>query len=888
MAQDYEIDPAHTGEWVEAINSVIAFEGSGRADDILGHVVAAARRAGAKLPFAANTAYINSIPPEAQPAYPGNRTLEQKVRAAIRWNAAAIVLRANKDSSELGGHIASFQSAATLYATGFTHFWHAPHDGHGGDLLFVQGHSAPGIYARAFVEGRLTEAQLSNFRQEVEGKGVSSYPHPWLMPDFWQFPTVSMGLGPLMAIYQARFLKYLHGRGLADTSNRHVWVFCGDGEMDEPESLGAIALAGRERLDNLIFVINCNLQRLDGPVRGNGKIIQELEGDFRGSGWNVLKVIWGSGWDELLAKDTTGRLRQLMEECLDGEYQDFKSKNGAYVREKFFGRYPETAAMVADWSDDKIWTLTRGGHDAVKVYSAYKAAVDHQGQPTVILAKTVKGFGMGEAGEGQMIAHQAKKMGLESLRQFRDRFQIPVSDDKLAELPFLKLSEDSEEMKYLRERRAALGGYLPSRRRKTSLQLTVPPLADFEAQLKSSGDREISTTMAFVQMLGKLMRDKSLGKHVVPIVPDESRTFGMEGMFRQFGIFSQVGQLYRPQDADQLMFYKEDRSGQVLQEGINEAGAMASWIAAATSYSVSDCPMIPFYIYYSMFGFQRVHDLAWAAGDSRARGFLVGGTSGRTTLNGEGLQHEDGHSHIFSSTIPNCVSYDPTFSYEVAVIVQDGLRRMVTEQEDVFYYLTVLNENYKHPAMPEGAADGIVKGMYLFKAADPKAKGHRVQLMGSGAMLREIIAGAELLEKDFGIAADIWSVTSFTELARDAAAADRWNMLHPAETPRTPYVTKQIASRGDGPVIASTDYMRMFAEQIRPYVPGKYRVLGTDGYGRSDFRRRLRHHFEVDRHFVALAALRSLADDNKLPSTRVAEAIKKYGINPDKPDPVRA
>ena len=888
MAQDYEIDPAHTGEWVEAINSVIAFEGSGRADDILGHVVAAARRAGAKLPFAANTAYINSIPPEAQPAYPGNRTLEQKVRAAIRWNAAAIVLRANKDSSELGGHIASFQSAATLYATGFTHFWHAPHDGHGGDLLFVQGHSAPGIYARAFVEGRLTEAQLSNFRQEVDGQGVSSYPHPWLMPDFWQFPTVSMGLGPLMAIYQARFLKYLHGRGLADTSNRHVWVFCGDGEMDEPESLGAIALAGRERLDNLIFVINCNLQRLDGPVRGNGKIIQELEGDFRGSGWNVLKVIWGSGWDELLAKDTTGRLRQLMEECLDGEYQDFKSKNGAYVREKFFGRYPETAAMVADWSDDKIWTLTRGGHDAVKVYSAYKAAVDHQGQPTVILAKTVKGFGMGEAGEGQMIAHQAKKMGLESLRQFRDRFQIPVPDDKLAELPFLKLSEDSEEMKYLRERRAALGGYLPSRRRKTSLQLTVPPLADFEAQLKSSGDREISTTMAFVQMLGKLMRDKSLGKHVVPIVPDESRTFGMEGMFRQFGIFSQVGQLYRPQDADQLMFYKEDRSGQVLQEGINEAGAMASWIAAATSYSVSDCPMIPFYIYYSMFGFQRVHDLAWAAGDSRARGFLVGGTSGRTTLNGEGLQHEDGHSHIFSSTIPNCVSYDPTFSYEVAVIVQDGLRRMVTEQEDVFYYLTVLNENYKHPAMPEGAADGIVKGMYLFKAADPKAKGHRVQLMGSGAMLREIIAGAELLEKDFGIAADIWSVTSFTELARDAAAADRWNMLHPAETPRTPYVTKQIASRGDGPVIASTDYMRMFAEQIRPYVPGKYRVLGTDGYGRSDFRRRLRHHFEVDRHFVALAALRSLADDNKLPSTRVAEAIKKYGINPDKPDPVRA
>ncbi|KAB2914780.1 MAG: pyruvate dehydrogenase (acetyl-transferring), homodimeric type [Hyphomicrobiaceae bacterium] len=888
MSQDYETDPAETAEWVDAINSVIAFEGSGRADDILQQVVAAARRAGARLPFAANTAYINTIPPEKQPPYPGDRALEQKVRAAIRWNAAAIVLKANKESSELGGHIASFQSAATLYATGFTHFWHAPSEAHGGDLVFVQGHSAPGIYARAFVEGRLSEEQLLNFRQEVDGKGLSSYPHPWLMPDFWQFPTVSMGLGPLMAIYQARFLKYLHGRGLAETANRHVWVFCGDGEMDEPESLGAISLAGREKLDNLIFVINCNLQRLDGPVRGNGKIVQELEGDFRGAGWNVIKVIWGSGWDELIAKDTSGRLRQLMEECLDGEYQDFKSKNGAYIREKFFGRYPETAAMVAEWSDERIWSLTRGGHDAVKVYAAYKAAVEHQGQPTVILAKTIKGYGMGEAGEGMMIAHQAKKMGLDSLKQFRDRFQIPVSDADLPKLPFLRLDEQSPEMKYLRERRAALGGHLPARRRKSSVELKVPPVSEFEAQIKGSGDRQISTTMAFVQMLSKLMRDRSLGKRIVPIVPDESRTFGMEGMFRQFGIFSQVGQLYRPQDADQLMFYKEDRSGQVLQEGINEAGAMASWIAAATSYSTSDCPMIPFYIYYSMFGFQRVHDLAWAAGDSRARGFLIGGTSGRTTLNGEGLQHEDGHSHILSATIPNCVSYDPAFAYEVAVIVQDGVRRMLVDQEDVFYYVTVLNENYVHPAMPKGAEAGIVRGMYLLKAADPKAKNHKVQLLGSGAILREVLAGAELLAKEFAVQADVWSVTSFTELQREAAAAERWNMLNPLEEPRVAYVTNELARRGDGPVIASTDYMRMLAEQLRPYVPGKYRVLGTDGFGRSDYRRRLRAHFEVDRHFVALAALRSLADENKVPSTLVAEAIRKFGIDPRKPDPARA
>jgi pyruvate dehydrogenase E1 component len=882
-------DVSERKEWVDAINSVIAFEGTGAADDILQEVVATARRSGAQVPFAANTAYINTIPPDAEPPHPGVRDIEHKIRSLVRWNAAAIVLKANKSSSELGGHIASFQSAATLYDTGFMHFWNAPHDGHGGDLVFVQGHSSPGIYARAYLEGRLTEEQLLNFRQEVDGKGLSSYPHPWLMPDFWQFPTVSMGLGPLMAIYQARFLKYLHGRGLADTSNRHVWVFCGDGEMDEPESLGAIALAGREKLDNLIFVVNCNLQRLDGPVRGNGKIIQELEGDFRGAGWNVIKVVWGTSWDGLLARDHSGVLRQLMEDCVDGEYQDFKSKDGAYIREKFFGRYPETAAMVADWSDEKIWKLTRGGHDPAKVYAAYKAAVDHTGTPTVILAKTVKGYGMGDAGEGQMITHQQKKMGHESLIQFRNRFQVPVTDEEIDNLPLLKFAEGSEELNYLRARRAALGGNLPARRRKTDVELTVPPLAAFETQLKATGEgREISTTMAFVRLLNTLLRDKSLGKRIVPIVPDESRTFGMEGMFRQYGIFSQVGQLYRPQDAGELMYYKEDKSGQMLQEGINEAGAMSSWIAAATSYSTSNCPMIPFYIYYSMFGFQRIGDLAWAAGDCRARGFLIGGTSGRTTLNGEGLQHEDGHSHILSATIPNCVSYDPTYTYEVAVIVHDGLRRMIGNQEDVFYYLTVMNENYEHPEMPSGAEEGIIKGLYLLKPAGTKSKGHKVQLLGSGAILREVIAGADLLEKDFGIAADIWSVTSFTELAREAAAVERWNMLNPIEPQRVPYVTAKLAERGDGPVIAASDYMKMFAEQIRPHVPAKYKVLGTDGFGRSDYRRKLRHHFEVDRHFVAVAALKALADENKIPSIKVAEAIKKYGIDPNKSNPPAA
>ncbi|PNG24282.1 pyruvate dehydrogenase (acetyl-transferring), homodimeric type [Methylocella silvestris] len=883
---DQDRDPAEMREWLDALDSVEAFEGIGRVDELLEGIVTAARRKGAKLPFAANTAYVNTILPHEEPAGPFDRTLEHKIRSVIRWNAAAIVLRANKTSSELGGHIASFQSAATLYDTGFMHFWHAPTETHGGDLIYYQGHCSPGIYARAFVEGRLSEETLLNFRQEVGGGGLSSYPHPWLMPDFWQFPTVSMGLGPLLAIYQARFLKYLDCRGLADAKQRKVWAFMGDGEMDEPESLGAISLAGREHLDNLIFVINCNLQRLDGPVRGNGKIVQELEADFRGAGWNVIKVLWGSGWDALLAKDVSGILRKRMEECVDGEYQDFKSKDGAYIREHFFGKYPELKAMVAHMSDDEVWKLTRGGHDPRKVYAAYKAAVEHTGQPTLILAKTVKGYGMGEAGEGQMITHQAKKMGVEALRQFRDRFQIPVSDEQLKEIPFIRLAPDSPEAKYLAERRAALGGSLPARQRR-STPIEIPPLSAFEAQLKSTDAREISTTMAFVRILNTLLRDKNIGKRIVPIVPDESRTFGMEGMFRQFGIFSQVGQLYRPQDADQLMFYKEDKTGQILQEGINEAGAMASWIAAATSYSTSNTPMIPFYIYYSMFGFQRVGDLAWAAGDMRARGFLIGGTSGRTTLNGEGLQHEDGHSHIIAATIPNCVCYDPTYAYEVAVIVHDGLRRMYGENEDVFYYITTLNENYPHGAIPEGAEEGIRKGMYKLASVEGEKKGARVRLLGAGAILREVEAGAALLAKDFGVGSDVWSVPSFMELRREGLEVDRWNMLHPTEPQRRSYVETCLAG-SDTPVIAATDYMKLLADQIRPFVPGRYRVLGTDGFGRSDYRRKLRGFFEVDRFHVVVAALKALSDDGKVSGTTVADAIAKYGIDPDKPNPARS
>jgi pyruvate dehydrogenase E1 component len=879
LNQDH--DPMETQEWRDALDSVLALEGAERAAFLMQELADEARRQGAPVPYSANTPYLNTIPPQKETPHPGDHAIEHKIRAMVRWNAMATVLRANKESSELGGHIASFQSAATLYDVGFSHFWHAANETHGGDLIYMQGHSAPGFYARAFLEGRLTEQQILGFRQEVDGKGISSYPHPWLMPDFWQFPTVSMGLGPLMAIYQARFLRYLHGRGLADTANRRVWAFLGDGETDEPESLGAIGMASREKLDNLIFVINCNLQRLDGPVRGNGKIIQELEAEFRGAGWNVIKVIWGSGWDRLIAKDTNGHLLRLMEECVDGEYQDFKSKNGAYVREHFFGKHPETLAMVADMTDDQIWGLTRGGHDTRKVYAAYAAAVATKGKPTVILAKTVKGYGMGEAGEGQNITHQQKKMGEANLRQFRDRFDVPVTDAQLAEIPLLTLDPASPEGKYLHDSRRKLGGYLPSRRQKSE-SLPVPPLSAFAAQLKASDGRKFSTTMAFVRILDALMRDKGIGKRCVPIVPDESRTFGMEGMFRKFGIFSQVGQLYRPEDANQLMYYREDKEGQVLQEGLNEPGAIASWIAAATSYSTSNVPMIPFYIYYSMFGFQRTGDFTWAAGDMRARGFLLGATAGRTTLNGEGLQHEDGHSHLLSSTIPNCVSYDPTFAYEVAVIIQDGLRRMYAEQEDVFYYLTLMNENYEHPELPEGAEYGIIKGMYLLKDGGKKP-GHRVQLLGSGTILNEVIAAADLLA-EFGVVADIWSCPSFTELRREGMAIERWNLLHPEEEQRKGHVAHCLDGR-DGPVVASTDYMRTFADQIRPFVRGTYRVLGTDGFGRSDYRRKLRQFFEVDRHYVAISALKALADEQKIAASVVSAAIAKFGIDPEKPNP---
>jgi len=871
-------DPIETQEWLEALQSVLEKEGAERAHFLLDQLIHHARIAGDDMPISATTPYVNTISLDKEERSTGNQELEHRIRALMRWNSMAIVLNANKESSELGGHIASFASAATLYDVAFNHFFHGKTDTHGGDLVYFQGHSSPGIYARAFIEGRLNEEQLYKFRQEVDGGGLSSYPHPWLMPDFWQFPTVSMGLGPLMAIYQARFMRYLQHRGLAQTDNRKVWAFLGDGETDEPESLGAISMAGREKLDNLIFVINCNLQRLDGPVRGNGKIIQELEGVFRGAGWNVIKVIWGRWWDRLLIKDKTGLLLKRMEEVVDGEYQTYKSKDGAYVRQHFFGKYPELLELVADMSDDDIWRLNRGGHDPFKMFAAYAAANKHKGQPTVILAKTVKGYGMGEAGEAQNPTHQQKKVGEEALRKFRDRFNIPVTDEQLPNLPFVRPAEDSQEMKYLRERGAALGT-IPARK-PVADKLDIPGLDAFDALLKSSEDREFSTTMAFVRLLGALVKDKNIGKQIVPIVPDESRTFGMEGMFRQLGIFSQVGQLYTPQDADQLMFYKESETGQILQEGINEAGGMADWIAAATAYANHGVAMIPFYIYYSMFGFQRIGDMAWAAGDLRARGFLVGGTAGRTTLNGEGLQHQDGHSHLMAATIPNCVSYDPTFAYELAVIVHDGMRRMYQNQEDVFYYLTVMNENYTHPAMPKGVEEGIIKGMYKFSASKSKAK---VQLLGSGTILREVIAAAALLEKDFGIGADVWSVTSYNELRREGIDCERWNTLHPETKQRVSYVEQCLDAQA--PVISATDYIRAYSDQIRPFVKARYKTLGTDGFGRSDFRVKLRQFFEVDRFYVAVAALKALADEGTIPASEVAKAIKQYKINPDKPNP---
>ena len=875
-------DKLETQEWLDALDSVLALEGPERAHYLLEQLIDKARRSGAFLPYSANTAYINTIPPALEVPMPGDPEMEHRIRSLIRWNAMAMVVRANRSSSELGGHIASFQSAATLYDVGFDHFFHAPTADHGGDLIYIQGHSAPGIYARAFLEGRISETQLSKFRQEVDGGGLPSYPHPWLLPDFWQMPTVSMGLGPLMAIYQALFMKYLQNRGIAHVENRKVWAFMGDGEMDEPESLGAISLASRERLDNLIFVVNCNLQRLDGPVRGNGKIIQELEADFRGAGWNVVKVIWGSQWDALIAKDRSGLLLQRMMEVVDGEYQSLKAHDGAYVRKHFFGKYPELARLVANMSDDEIWRLTRGGHDPYKVYNAYLSAVQHKGQPTVILAKTIKGYGMGEAGEGQNITHQQKKMGENALKQFRDRFQIPISDEVIGETPFYRPAEDSPELQYLKSRREALGGYLPVRHAEVPA-LNVPELSAFQALLQSSEERQLSTTMAFVRVLTALTRDKDIGKLIVPIVPDESRTFGMEGMFRSLGIYSSVGQLYEPQDHDQLMYYREDVNGQILQEGINEAGAFSSWIAAATAYSSHSVTTIPFYIFYSMFGFQRIGDLAWAAGDMRCRGFLMGGTAGRTTLNGEGLQHQDGHSQVHASFIPNCVSYDPTFAYEVAVIIQDGLRRMYRDHENVFYYITVMNENYNHPAMPEGVQEGILKGMYLYRNG-AKAGRPTVQLLGSGTILREAIAAAELLEQDWGVSSNVWSAPSFNELARDGQATARWNRHHPEEAPRKSYVA-QCLEPTTGPVIAATDYIKTFTEQIRAFVPRRYVTLGTDGFGRSDTRAKLRHFFEVDRHYITLAALNALVAEGTLPASRAAEAIRKYGLDPEKPLP---
>ncbi|HMI37947.1 MAG TPA: pyruvate dehydrogenase (acetyl-transferring), homodimeric type [Steroidobacteraceae bacterium] len=884
MTQDSaagDLDPVETREWLESIDSVLSAAGPERAHFLIDRMVEHARRSGAHLPYSPNTAYVNTIAVGKQPQYPGNRELERRIEAWIRWNAMAMVVLANRKSTEYGGHIASYASSATLYEVGFNHFWRAPSEQHPGDLVYLQGHSSPGIYARAYLEGRLSEDQLRRFRQEVDGGGLSSYPHPWLMPDFWQFPTVSMGLGPMMAIYQARFIRYLEHRGLVPPSDRKVWAFCGDGEMDEPESMGALTMPVREKLDNLVFVVNCNLQRLDGPVRGNGKIIQELEAAFLGAGWNVIKVIWGSRWDPLLARDTEGLLRQVMEQCVDGEYQNFKAKGGAYTREHFFGKNPLLKEMVANMSDEDIWRLNRGGHDARKVYAAYSAAMKTSGQPTVILAKTVKGFGLGKAAEGQMVAHQQKKLDDASLRELRDRFNIPVSDDDIAKLPFRKPAPESEEMRYLHERRKELGGYLP-RRLPSAVQLAIPELAAFQSILDGTGEREISTTMAFVRLLGVLLKDKNIGRHVVPIVPDEARTFGMEGLFRQIGIYSSMGQLYTPQDADQLMSYREDKQGQMLEEGINEAGSVCSWIAAATSYANLGVPMVPFYIYYSMFGFQRVGDFIWAAGDMRARGFLLGATAGRTTLAGEGLQHQDGHSHLLATTVPNCRAYDPTYAYELAVIIQDGLKRMYVDGEGIFYYISVMNENYAQPPLPPGAEAGIVRGGYRLRTG---GKGKvRSALLGSGTILREVIAAAEILETKFKIPADVYSITSFSELRREALECERWNLLHPADPPRVPYVQTLLESQ-ESPIVAATDYMRTVPDQIRQWLPGAYVTLGTDGFGRSDARAPLRRHFEVDRNFIALAALKSLADADQIDRRTVIDAVQQLGIDVAKPNP---
>lgn len=877
-----DLDPVETREWLDALQSVLISDGNERAAFLIQELINKANAEGVKLKSAINTPYCNTIKTYEEKQLPPDEGIGKRINALLRWNAVAMVLRAGKYAPELGGHIATYASSLTLYEVGFNYFFKGPNGPHGGDLLYIQGHSAPGIYARAFLEGRLSEQQLDKFRQEVEVDGLASYPHPWLMGDFWQFPTVSMGLGPLQAIYQARFLKYLENRGLIQSEGRKVWAFLGDGEMDEPESVGALSIAAREKLDNLIFVVNCNLQRLDGPVRGNSKIIQELEGLFRGAGWNVIKVIWGGRWDPLFARDHNGLMQKRMEECVDGDYQAYKANDGAYVREHFFGQYPELKKMVENMSDEEIWRLNRGGHDPQKIYAAYAQALENKGSPTVILAKTVKGYGMGAAGEGQNITHQQKKMTIEQLRAFRDRFSIPISDDQITDIPFYRPDDDSPEIRYLHKQREALGGYLPARDTEFT-PLKVPDLSAFSAITQSTGDREISTTMAFVRILSVLLKDKEIGSRIVPIVPDECRTFGMEGLFRQIGIYSPVGQLYTPVDHGQVMYYREAKDGQILEEGINEAGAFCSWMAAATSYSSNKLAMIPFYIYYSMFGFQRIGDLAWAAGDMQARGFLLGGTAGRTTLAGEGLQHQDGHSHLMASTIPNCKSYDPTYAYELAVIIQDGLHRMYEKQENMFYYITVMNENYTHPDMPKGVEEGIIKGMYLLQENKKKSKKH-VQLLGSGTILREVIAAAKLLQDDYGVTANVWSVTSFTELRRDGLAVERYNRMHPEDKPRQAYVSKLLANQ-QGPIIAATDYMRLYADQIRPFVSASFTALGTDGYGRSDTRKQLRHFFEVDAKFIALAALEALVRQGDMPISTLTDAMKRYKIDSEKQDP---
>ncbi|WP_427833118.1 pyruvate dehydrogenase (acetyl-transferring), homodimeric type [Actinobacillus pleuropneumoniae] len=878
-----DVDPFETKEWLESLDSLIRVEGVERAQYIIDQLLDQARTEGVPVQSGVTTAYVNTIPVSAQPAYPGDHKIERRIRSAVRWNAIAMVLRSQKKDLDLGGHISTFQSAATMYEVCYNHFFKAATEKNGGDLVFFQGHAAPGMYARAYVEGRLTEEQLDNFRQEAFTDGLSSYPHPKLMPEFWQFSTVSMGLGPVNAIYQARFLKYLENRGLKDTADQKVYAFLGDGEMDEIESKGALTFAAREKLDNLIFTVSCNLQRLDGPVNGNGKIIQELEGLFTGAGWEVIKVLWGGNWDKLFAKDTSGKLAQLMMEVVDGDYLTFKSKDGAYIREHFFGRYPETAALVADMTDDEIWDLRRGAHDSEKLYAAY-AKAQKSDKPVVILAHQVKGYKIPEA-ESKNTAHQSKKMSLESLKGFRDYFELPLTDEQVESLEYIKFAEGSEEYNYIHGHRKALNGYVPARRAKFDVEYKVPALDEFKALLAEQ-PRGISTTMAFTRALNILLKDKNIGKTIVPMIVDEARTFGMEGLFRQVGIYNPHGQNYTPSDRDLVAYYREAEDGQVLQEGINELGGAASWVAAATSYSVSNQPMIPFFIYYSMFGFQRVGDMMWLAGDQLARGFMVGGTSGRTTLNGEGLQHEDGHSHIQAGIIPNCVTYDPSFAFEVAVIMQDGINRMYGEkQENVFYYMTTLNEVMDQPAMPEGAEEGIRKGLYKFETVKGKGKGH-VQLLGSGSIMRHVREAAQILANDYGVTSDVFSAPSFNELAREGNDAVRWNLLHPTAEQRIPYVAQVLA---DLPTVASTDYVKQYADQIRAFVPSKhYHVLGTDGFGRSDSRANLREHFEVDARYVVVAALSQLAKEGTVETKVVADAIAKFGLNVDRINPLYA